>query len=91
MKAKRCFGIILFLIFSACVAGQGYTPCDELNSLLKSSKPRYNEELPQWGEFLYSYPANYNDEASVYREYFLLNQGEKVPFKAGHKKSKNNE
>ena len=51
--------IILLLISAILSAQEQYTPYDDAPGIIKSYKPAYNENFPDWAKMLYHSPINY--------------------------------
>ncbi|MEE4116949.1 MAG: discoidin domain-containing protein [Marinilabiliaceae bacterium] len=70
------FSTALLFLFMASY-GQGHTSYDEISPLLKSYKPAYSTDLPEWAKMLYKYPVNYNDIRTAYDRYISIRGEEK--------------
>jgi len=60
--------VILLLNFSGIKAQQQYTPYDDLPGMIKSYKPAFSPEYPEWGNMLYQYPVNFNKVVESFKE-----------------------
>ncbi|OQX81180.1 MAG: hypothetical protein B6D64_02240 [Bacteroidetes bacterium 4484_276] len=54
-----------FAVLSATAQSQ-YTPYNGLPGIIKSYKPAYNSNYPEWARMLYEYPINYFDLIKLY-------------------------
>lgn len=80
MKTRFLRAILLvsaFLQASNVNAQEQFTPYDELPSIIKSYKPSYSDDLPDWAKLMYYYPLNYNVIKEKYNKYIALNPHEK--------------
>ena len=69
--------IILLLLFCSSGFAQRYTEYDEISPLLKSYKPAFSNNIPEWAKKLYEYPVNFNDINSAYQAHIQQNGTEK--------------
>lgn len=69
--------VILNILIITAVSAQNYTPYDDLPGIIKSYKPAYDEDYPEWGKLLYDYPVNYNDISRQFTQYMNQYPGEK--------------
>jgi hypothetical protein len=65
---KSTFFLVLFTLSVSTSFSQSplFTPYDDLPGLIKSAKPAYREDLPDWAKLMYQYPANANDINRLY-------------------------
>lgn len=70
--------LFLFAAFSYA-QHQKFTPYDELPSVVKTYKPEYREDMPEWGKMLYQYPVNYYEVNKAYRIWEKDHKGQKSP------------
>jgi photosystem II stability/assembly factor-like uncharacterized protein len=65
---KSTFFLVLFTLCMSTSFSQSplFTPYDNLPGLIKSVKPAYREDLPDWAKLMYQYPANANDINRLY-------------------------
>ncbi len=56
---KTILTLFLLNLSASIVAQRQYTPYDDLPGMIKSYKPVYSANFPEWGKMLYSYPVNY--------------------------------
>jgi len=68
--------ITLCITISSANAQTQYTPYDELPGMIKSYKPAYGSNYPEWANMLYEYPVNYIDITEKYKNCELDNKGE---------------
>lgn len=72
--------IIVFIIFISTVSAQThYTPYDDIPGIIKSYKPAYSDDFPDWAKMLYQYPINYFEITQDFEEYMLQHRGKKSP------------
>ena len=76
---KSLFILIICVIFENTAAQTQFTPYDDLPGIIKSYKPAYQDEFPQWAKMLYQYPVNFFDIIDEYVSYSLITKVEKNP------------
>ena len=57
---KFIVAVFLLSVFSIANAQQQFTPYDDMPGMIKSYKPAYSSNYPDWGNMLYQYPVNFN-------------------------------
>lgn len=60
-------------------AQQQYTPYDDLPGVIKTYKPIYKENFPDWAKKLYEYPVNYNEIEKGFKQYTSIYGKQKNP------------
>ena len=76
---KLVFLLAFCTIINETNAQQQYTPYDDIPGIIKSYKPSYQENLPNWAKMLYDYPVNYFDIIHEYELYLASNEEVKSP------------
>lgn len=77
---KRIILASAMILTVAIASGQElYTPYDELPGMIKSYKPSYSENSPNWAKMLYDYPVNATKVNSKFIDYMHENPGLKSP------------
>ncbi len=61
ISGKLVAVVMLLFLFSIANAQQQFTPYDDMPGMIKSYKPAYSSQYPEWGKMLYQYPVNYNN------------------------------
>ncbi len=69
-----CFNLVLF--FQA-FPQERFTPYDALPGIIRSYKPAYSEDLPEWGKMLYQSAINYHRLTSEFETYRKNHPNEK--------------
>ncbi len=65
---KSIYTIVLLFLFQGTAWAQiHYTPYDEMPGMVKSYKPAYDENYPDWGKMLYQYPVNYFEVIDAFK------------------------
>ena len=57
---------LLMLVITNLTAQQEYTIYDDAPGNIKSYKPSYNVDFPDWAKLLYTYPVNYNEICAAF-------------------------
>ncbi|MEI7662930.1 MAG: discoidin domain-containing protein [Bacteroidota bacterium] len=65
----------LCMLTLASTAQVPFTPYDNLPGVMRSYKPAYSDQLPDWAKMLYRVPVNYNDVSKAYDSYKMLHRG----------------
>lgn len=73
--------IALAFIFIICISNMGnaqsqLTPYDDLPGVIKSHKPSYDENFPDWAKIMYSSAVNFNKINDEFEAYMAQHQGE---------------
>ncbi|HAY71717.1 MAG TPA: hypothetical protein DCX89_07475 [Saprospirales bacterium] len=66
-----------FLAFTNSIEAQ-YTPYDDLPGLIKSNKPAFDPDFPEWAKKLYGNDINFYDINKQYEAYIAENPGRKT-------------
>lgn len=75
---KHILILISTLLISSCIYAQNhFTPYDNIPGVMKSYKPSYNDQFPEWAKMLYQYPINYFEIQDAYQKYSLNNKVKK--------------
>ncbi|GAA4296492.1 discoidin domain-containing protein [Aestuariibaculum suncheonense] len=76
---KRIAFLVLILYADFFYGQQPYTPYDNLPGIIKSYKPLYSEDFPDWAKKLYEYPVNFIEIEKEYSQYIAINNKVKSP------------
>jgi len=71
MKKQALNSILLMsfiLAFIAVSAQEQYTPYDDVPGNIKSYKPSYHSDFPNWAKMLYQYPINYSKICDAFNQ-----------------------
>jgi photosystem II stability/assembly factor-like uncharacterized protein len=80
MKAQLAlFSLLFLLVFNSSDAQNQYTPYDDLPGIIKSYKPAYQENFPDWAKMLYQYPVNYFEVIEEFKNWESNNKRVKNP------------
>ncbi len=58
--------VALLFAVSVSSAQQQFTPYDDMPGMIKSYKPAYSQDYPDWGKMLYQYPVNYHEVVKAF-------------------------
>ncbi|MEI6898744.1 MAG: hypothetical protein WCL00_02605, partial [Bacteroidota bacterium] len=72
---KAIFIILLWFSAICTMAQNQFTPNDELQGLLKSYKPSYSPDLPEWAKMLYQPKVNFTEVSAAFELYMDENPG----------------
>jgi hypothetical protein len=77
---QRFSWLTIFLLFTLFAVSQAqFTPCDNLPGIIKSYKPSFSDDLPDWAKMLYKDEVNFDLVNLEFVRYMNLHPGEKSP------------
>ncbi|MEA1899120.1 MAG: discoidin domain-containing protein [Bacteroidota bacterium] len=76
---KAAFIIIILFYGNMLWSQVQYTQYDELPGIIKSYKPVYHNDFPEWAKLLYQFPVNAKEIDKKFESYMLQHEGEKSP------------
>jgi len=68
---------LLCLTNFVAIAQVQFTPYDEIPGVIKSYKPAFRSDLPDWANMLYQTPVNFNEINLAFETYMARHPGEK--------------
>ncbi|NPD44625.1 MULTISPECIES: discoidin domain-containing protein [unclassified Lentimicrobium] len=71
--------VLIILISFNLKAQDHYTIYDDYPGMIKTYKPAYQDEYPEWAKMLYQEPVNYNEVLKAYSDYLQNNEVAKSP------------
>jgi len=70
---------MMALTTARSIAQEHFTPYDDLPGVIKSYKPAYSDDFPEWAKMLYQPEINFREISQAFDEYMSLHPGEKSP------------
>ncbi|WP_242202764.1 discoidin domain-containing protein [Aestuariivivens insulae] len=78
-QLKYAITFMLLVYVGVLNAQQLYTPYDDLPGIIKTYKPLFDNNFPEWAKKLYEYPTNYFEIEQGFKEYTATHGKQKSP------------